>query len=250
MMAESNSGQSLAELDGQLPQGEVHVWLASLALKDDVVGKIGSLLTPEEQERAARFEVAAARKQFVASRALLRMALGKYLGIDARQVKFRLTSHGKPELADHRAIHFNLSHTEGLAAMAVTRAGAVGIDVEKIRNEAHVLELADRFFSKKEAALLRSQPERERISCFFSCWTAKEAYVKAHGGGLSIPLDGFAVILDAKRPELELEVFGDAAEARRWSMWRLELPAEFRGAVAVDGAIRRVRVGWLSATEL
>src|SRR5208337_1732670 len=126
-------------------------------------------------------EIARARKQFVVSRGFLRIVLGKYLGIDARQVRFCLASHGKPELAEDRGIHFNLSHTEGLAAIAVTGVGAVGIDVEKIRGDADVMELAERFFSKKEAAWVRSQPEQERSSCFFSCWTAKEAYVKAQG---------------------------------------------------------------------
>jgi 4'-phosphopantetheinyl transferase len=128
--------------------------------------------------------------------------------------------------------------------------GAVGIDVERIRDEGDALELADRFFSKKEAAWLRSQVEEKRCSCFFSCWTAKEAYVKAHGGGLSVPLNGFAVIPHVTKQELQLEVFGNASEARRWSMWQLELPAEFRGAVAVEGTSCRVRAGWLLVSTL
>lgn len=250
MMAMSNCGPELAELDGQLPPGEVHVWLASLELKDDVVSRVGPLLAPEEHERAARFKVAAARRQFVASRAFLRTTLGRYLGIDAWQVKFRSTSHGKPELAGDSAVQFNLSHTEGLVAIAVARAGAVGVDVERIRNEVEVLELAHRFFSKKEAAWVRSKIGQERVAAFFSCWTAKEAYVKARGGGLSIPLDGFAIIPNPAKLDLQLEVFGDASEAQRWSMWRLELPAEFVGAVAVEAASSRVRTGWLSAMEL
>jgi 4'-phosphopantetheinyl transferase len=82
-----------------------------------------------------------------------------------------------------------------------------------------------------------------RASCFLACWTAKEAYVKAHGGGLSVPLDGFAIIPDPEQLQLKLEVFGKPAESERWSMWRLELPEEFRGALAVEGQVGRVRTG-------
>lgn len=250
MTAKSSTDQPLVELDGQLPLGEVHVWLANLELEEGLIRKLGSLLNPEEQQRAAQFEVAPAKKQFVASRAFLRIVLGKYLGINAREVEFRWTSRGKPELAGNPSIHFNLSHTQGLAAIAVTRVGAVGLDVERIRDQSDVLQLADRFFSKKEADWVRSQVDRERAAGFFSCWTAKEAYVKARGGGLSIPLNEFAIVPDLNKLELQLEAFGDAAETKRWSMRRLDLPAEFRGAVALEGAIRRVRMGRLSATEL
>jgi len=250
MTAMSKCGLEVAELNGQLPPGEVHVWLARLAFEEDAINQFGSLLDSEEHARAARFAVPSARRQFVASRASLRIVLGKYLGINAAQVKFRSTSHGKPELAGDSAVHFNLSHTEGLAAIAVTRIGAVGIDVERVRDQADILELADRFFSKKEAEWIRSRTAPEHSASFFACWTAKEAYVKARGGGLSIPLDGFAIIPDPGEPELQLEVFADAAEAKRWSLYRLELPEEFKGAVAVEGAVSRVRARWLPAAKL
>ena len=249
VMAAPNSG-SLLKLDGQLAPGEVHAWLARLALDEAAIDRFRSLLNPEERERAARFKVASAEKEFIASHGILRVVLGKYLAIEAVQVRFRSGSHGKLELVGDSAVHFNLSHTEGLAAIAVTRVGAVGIDVERMRDEADILVLAERFFSKKEAAWVRAQAGRERVAAFFSCWTAKEAYVKARGGGLSIPLDGFAVIPDREALGVELEIFADAAEAKRWSLSRLELPEEFRGAAAVEGAGSRVRVGWLPVAEL
>jgi len=247
-MAELNSARTLAELDGPLPAGEVHVWLVNLELQAATISKLASLLNPEEHQRAAQFEVASARRQFIASHGFLRIVLGKYLGIEPAEIKFRLSPHGKPELAESTALHFNLSHTEGLAAIAASGVGPVGVDVERIRDEADVLGLAERFFSKKEAAWVRSHVGQERVISFFTCWTAKEAYVKAHGGGLSIPLDGFAAMPDADKPKLQLEFFADAAEARRWSLWPLTLPSEFRGAVAVEGAASSLRLGW--AAEL
>jgi len=244
MAAESNLHPSLARLDGHLPPGEAHVWLADLDQQDSVIEKLLSLLDAEEQQRAGRFRVLPARKQFVISRGFLRIVLGKYLGIDPLAVRFRLTSHGKPELAEDRRIHFNLSHTEGLAAIGITRVGPIGIDVECTGREVEAIQLADRFFSKKEAEWVRSQPEPMIIPCFLACWTAKEAYIKAHGGGLSVPLDGFAIIPDPEKLPLRLEVFDKPAESERWSMWRLELPGEFRGALAVEGKSCQVRAGW------
>jgi 4'-phosphopantetheinyl transferase len=226
-----------------LPPGEVHVWLADLDLQDAAVEKLSSLLDPQEKHRAARFLVLPARKQFVISRGFLRTVLGKYLDVDPRAIQFRLTSHGKPELAEDRGAYFNLSHTEGLAAIGITRVSSIGVDVESTRRKVEALQLADRFFSRKEAEWVRAQAEPMRASCFLACWTAKEAYVKAHGGGLSVPLDGFAIIPDPEQLQLKLEVFGKPAESERWSMWRLELPEEFRGALAVEGQVGRVRTG-------
>ncbi len=243
MAAESNFHSSLAQFDGGLPPGEAHVWLANLDLQDSTIERLSTLLNSEEQQRAERFRVLPARKQFVISRGFLRTVLGKYLSSDPRAIQFRLTSHGKPELAKDHGVYFNLSHTEGLAAIGITRVGPIGIDVECTRRKVEALELADRFFSKKEAEWVRSQAEPMRIPCFLACWTAKEAYVKAHGGGLSIPLDGFAIIPDFDKLQLRLEVFGKPAESERWSMWRLELPEEFLGSLAVRGKCNRVRTG-------
>jgi len=244
MADESGFHLSLAQFDGQLPPVEAHVWLANLDQQDSVIRKLASLLDAAECERAARFQVLPAHQQFVISRGFLRTVLGKYLGCDPRVVHFRLASHGKPELAEDSGIHFNLSHTEGLAAIGITRVGPIGIDVENTRREIEVIQLAERFFSKKESDWVRSQPESMRTSAFFACWTAKEAYVKAHGGGLSIPLDGFAIVPDREKLQLRLEVFEKPAESERWWMSRLELPQQFQGALAVDGKIGQVRTGW------
>ena len=243
MGADSNPKLSFAQSDGELLPGEVHVWLANLDLEDSAVDRLSAVLDLGEQQRAARFLVLPARKQFVISRGFVRTVLGKYLVCDPRSVRFRVTPHGKPELAGDRGIYFNLSHTEGLAAVGITRAGPIGIDVESTRRQVEALQLADRFFSRKEAEWVRLQPGPMRISCFFACWTAKEAYVKAHGGGLSVPLDGFAIIPDLEKLQLQLEVFGRPAESERWSMRRLELPEEFRGALAVEGKVSGVRTG-------
>ena len=247
--------EPLRHLDGSLPDDEVHVWQVDLIAWDKEADSLVELLDAAERERAARFKFQEHRNQFVISRALLRQALGRYLRIDARDVRFRTTANGKPELAANpdlqlnalqlNDIHFNLSHTRGVTVFAVARRRHVGVDVERIRADTNALELAERFFSPQEVQWLRSQPASEHVPSFFSCWTAKEAYIKAHGEGLSMPLSSFGVlpVPDAAGSGLQLNVYDDPEEARRWSMWRLELGPGLRAALAVEGKGCKVRVG-------
>jgi len=237
--------QPLVLLDGTLPNDEVHVWQVDLVAWDKHADSLLELLNTEERQRAARFKFPAPGNQFVISRALLRRALGCYLRIEPHDIHFRTTANGKPELAESRDLHFNLSHSEGVTLFALARHRQVGVDVERIRENADAMELAERFFSAKEVQWLRSQPQSEITSFFFSCWTAKEAYIKAQGEGLSLPLGSFGVlpVVKAGSSELHLEVYDDPEESSRWSMWKLELGPGLRAALAVEGVNCRVRVG-------
>jgi len=228
---------------GALPSGEVHVWHADLAMAQNRLNSLFPLLDLEEQGRASRFKVPAPREQFVTSHAFLRLALSKYLQIGARNVRFRVAEYGKPELTNNSSIRFNLSHTNGAAVLAIVRHHAVGVDVERVRQDVEALELAQRFFSAAEVTWLRSQPASERFASFFACWTAKEAYIKACGMGLSTPLAGFSVIPHAGQERLHLEIFDDPQGSRSWSIWPLDLEPSLRCALAVQGANLTVRVG-------
>lgn len=245
----------LPNLDGSLPQDEVHVWYVDLPAWEKEVDSLLSLLNREEQERAARFKFPGPRNQFVISRALLRQLLGRYLRIEAREVQFRSATNGKPELATASGVHddlrFNLSHTAGAAVIAITQRRQVGIDVERIRMDTNAMELADRFFSRPEVEWLRSQPASEQVPAFFTCWTGKEAYIKAHGEGLSMPLSSFGV-LPAQGTggcELQLKVYDNPEEARRWFICQLALGTGLRSALAVEGDNPRVRMGRLTSTD-
>jgi 4'-phosphopantetheinyl transferase len=254
-MEASPEVEPLRHLDGILRDDEVHVWQVDLIAWEKEAGSLLDLLDGEEQERAARFKFPGPRTQFVISRAMLRRALGRYLGIDGLEVRFRTTANGKPELAaesglrsdDLRSddLRFNLSHTEGATVFAITRHRQVGVDVERIRLDTNAMELAERFFSRPEVQWLRSQPASEQIPAFFGCWTGKEAYIKAHGEGLSMPLSSFGVLptLATDGFELQLKVYETPEEGRRWSIWRLELGPGLRAALAVEGEGCRVRLG-------
>jgi len=236
------------EPDFLLPPDEVHIWQTELTAPKDSMDSLLPLLEPEELQRASRYKVKHAYDEFVLSRAFLRQVLAVYLKIGASEVRFRTTSYGKPELAGSSDLRFNLSHSEGVAVIAIVRGREVGIDVERIRDELNALELADRFFSAPEVTWLRSLPIADRSSSFFACWTAKEAYVKAHGEGLALPLSDFSVIprsITSELPweKLQLEVFGNAKESKRWSMWQLDLGTDVRAALAIEGQDCRLRLG-------
>jgi 4'-phosphopantetheinyl transferase len=235
----------LRHVDGILPNDEVHVWQVELTAWEKEADSLLKLLNTEERKRAARFKFPDPHHQFVISRALLRQALGRYLRTEAGDVHFRTTANGKPELAESRDLHFNLSHTDGVTVFAIARHRQVGVDVERIRADTNAMELAERFFSTKEVRWLRSQPASEIIPSFFSCWTAKEAYIKAQGEGLSLPLASFGVlpVLEGASSRLQLEVYDDPEESGRWSMWRLEVGPGLRGALAVEGERCSVRLG-------
>ncbi len=258
-MAVSLDPEPLGHPDGILPDDEVHVWQVDLKVWDKEAGSLLELLDGEERERAGRFKFSEHRNQFVISRALLRRALGRYLRIEPHQLRFRTTPNGKPELAansdllsaDARIndlpindLRFNLSHTAGVTVFAIVHHRQVGVDVERIR-ETNTMELAERFFSPQEAQWLRAQAASAHIPSFYSCWTAKEAYIKAEGEGLSLPLSSFRVVPVARdaTSKLQLEVYGDPEESKRWSMWQLDLGPDLRAALAVEGTNCKVRLG-------
>jgi 4'-phosphopantetheinyl transferase len=234
--------EPLPYLDGILPGDEVHVWQVDLVAWDKETESLLELLDAEERERAARFKFPTPRNQFVISRALLRQALGRYRRIEARDIHFRGTANCD--------LRFNLSHTAGATVFAFARHRQVGVDVERIRPNTDAPELAERFFSRPEVQWLRSQPAGQHIPSFFTCWTAKEAYIKAQGEGLSLPLSSFGVLPRPSGSELRLEVYGDPEESQRWSMWQLELGPELRAALAVEGVGCKVRLGhWPSPAK-
>jgi 4'-phosphopantetheinyl transferase len=111
----------------------------------------------------------------------------------------------------------------------------VGIDIERIRSDLEVGEIADRFFSRREVAMLQTLPTEEQRQAFFRCWTRKEAYLKARGEGLSLPLDQFDVSLAPGEPAAVLGIRPDSSEGSRWSLQELTLAPGYEAALAVEG---------------
>jgi 4'-phosphopantetheinyl transferase len=131
-------------------------------------------------------------------------------------------------------VSFNVSHLHAVALYAVTRSERVGIDVERIRTDLDVISLASRFFSPQEYAVLRALPPQEQCQAFFNGWTRKEAYVKALGGGLAVPLDSFDVALAPGQPARLIDDRADRLASQRWRMRALPVGEGYAVAVVIE----------------
>jgi 4'-phosphopantetheinyl transferase len=162
------------------------------------IAALRPLLEASELARAERFYMAADHDSFILAHALLRATISRMVGIGAADLRFHVAENGKPALdAAHSLpdLHFSLSHTRGLAACAVGRPFEVGIDAEAWRVPAPI-ELAARYFTPAEALLVAGQEPAKQVATFYRLWTLKEAYMKATGHGLAMPLDSFGFSLD------------------------------------------------------
>jgi 4'-phosphopantetheinyl transferase len=217
---------------------EVHVWRASLDVELATVERLQQTLSADELARAAKFYSAIDSARYIVGRGILRALLARYLGRPAGDVRFSFNAHGKPALAPSGGtgdLRFNLSHSHGMALFAFADRYEVGVDLEHVRPMPANERLVERFFSPQEVAALRALPEDAQSEAFFHCWTRKEAYIKARGGGLSISLASFTVSL-APSELNNLPVTGDDdPEASGWSLRALAPGEGYVGAVAARG---------------
>lgn len=194
------SAPGLPDLLPPVSAAAVHVrWLTLDAVASAAWEPLASLLDDAERERASRFHFAHDRHAYIAAHALLRAMLSLKAPRPPADWRFSTGAHGKPEVVrepDIPPLSFNLSHTRGLVAVALTLTHDVGIDVEAIEPKRLSLALAERFFAPAEVALLRATPAEALPEKLFAVWTLKEACIKAMGRGLSLPLDAFTLALD------------------------------------------------------
>ena len=216
-----------------LAADQVHVWRVSLERSAAEMQRAREILSSDETIRADRFYFQRDRDAFIAARGILRQLLGKYLSRPPAKLAFAVGAYGKPSLRQDSAslpVRFNVSHSQGLALMAFSLGRELGVDVESIRPDVATQEIAERYFAPQEIAELRSLPPALRAEGFFLCWTRKEAYVKALGQGLQIPLKSFHVGLTPSAPE-RLE----SADSDRWLLRSLRPAIGFVGAIVAEG---------------
>jgi 4'-phosphopantetheinyl transferase len=234
MNKDSNSAEWFpAPVALKLGTDDVHLWRASLNCEAPVLSRLETALSPDEMARANRFVISTDRNHFVAARGILRELLGAYLLLPPAELKFRYGNHGKPALeakASDSDLQFNLSHSGGVAIYAFSLGRRLGVDVEHIRPQLAGEDIARRYFAAREVAELLALPTHLRTEGFFLCWTRKEAYVKAHGAGLSLPLDSFTVSLTPGRTaELHAE------DSDQWALRSVEPASEFVAAMVAEG---------------
>jgi 4'-phosphopantetheinyl transferase len=221
-----------------LPDHEVHLWyvFSDQITDPNTLHSYHALLSPEEAARHRRFAFARNRQQFLVARALVRTTLSRYAGVRPAAWAFVANGHGKPEVAAPAGfshLRFNLSHTDGLVACAVAAGREVGVDVEDVGRRPVSDGLARYCLSAAELAHWEALPEGERHDAFFDYWTLKEAYIKARGVGLSLPLQDFSFLLRGEGPPAVAFApgFGDDPDA--WQFARFRPSGRHRAALAV-----------------
>jgi 4'-phosphopantetheinyl transferase len=218
---------------------DVDIWSFPLDVEPPRLAALQAALSLDENERAERFVFPLHRDRFRAGRGQLREILARYLRVAPSAVAFAYGPEGKPRLAGEAGVRFNLSHSEHEAVVAVARDREVGIDIESVRATVECERLARRFFSPAETAAVLALPVPARAPAFYAYWTCKEAFLKAKGGGLNIPLDEFEVSVDPGSARIVWTAW-DPSDAARWSLSVLPAPAGFAAALVVEGERPRV----------
>jgi 4'-phosphopantetheinyl transferase len=222
----------------------VHVWSFALEGPPELVARCREMLSAEERHRADRFVFDRDRIRYTVAHATLRHLLSRYCGEPPASLRFSAAAAGKPSLQSARPLHFNLTHSDERALLAVSSQRELGVDLEKIRSNIEALAISRHYFFGTERDAIESAPSPERDSLFFRYWVAKEAVLKAQGIGLGFPLDRFRVEFCPDGQTARVETFDAAALESTWTVRMLPCEAGWLGAVAARGT------DWVVVTSL
>ena len=200
----------------RLAPAEVHCWCIDLDVPPDASARLYPTLAEDERDRVARFRYQ--RDRFIVAHGVLRDLLGRYLQIQPERIRYVVNAFGKPDLSPEFGgwLKFNLSHSAGLALVAIAAESDVGVDLEYLRAQSDYPDIARRFFPAAEADRLSAVPQHRYAEAFIGCWTKNEAYLKACGCGLASPAN-------------------DVIGATRWSVYALQPAPGYVGALVIEG---------------
>ena len=211
-----------------LTSAEIHLWLTlpDAINEPDLLSAYRALLNAAEKEQASRYYFATDRHRYLVTRALVRTVLSRYLAVDAKDWAFSTNTYGRPEIANKEAsdcsLSFNISHTQGLIVLAVTKGCSLGVDVENVAARKVSIDIANRYFAAQEVEALNAVSPGQQQYRFYEYWTLKESYIKARGMGLYLPLDKFSFHYP-KEDTVELAIdpeLGD--DSARWQFWQMQ----------------------------
>ena len=236
-----------------LKDGDVHVWQVRVdALGQDLVT---CTLPQSEIERAEKFAFPHLSLRWRCGRMALRQILGLYLHTLPREISFGAGVRGKPFVIGPDGapskLEFNMSDAGDHVVVAVASGRSIGVDVEQLRDIEEMADIVERNFSELERRRYRSLPPEQKKPAFFAAWTRKEAYTKAVGLGLYLPLDSFSVSMAPDEPASLIEVDGSPSKAAGWTLSDIAVPAGHFGALVVRGRISKIETRtWNDATPL
>ena len=219
-----------------LGASQVHVWRISLNPAPLPLASFRTYLSPDEAARADQFKHDSAQEQFVVTRSLLRQLLGWYAGMAPSDIQLKKTSEGKPYpvFPEPMDLRCNVSHTKGMAIVAISGGDSIGIDVESVDRRVNTEELAKRFFSRREACRLGEVEPNQRIRWFLTYWTCKEAFLKMQGLGLHADISKYEIELEVGSQTASIAGLPPSNTQMPYTLWRMNPGKIFIGAVAVE----------------
>ncbi|GGW39324.1 4'-phosphopantetheinyl transferase family protein [Arenibacter certesii] len=233
-----------------LPNNEIHFYYADI---NDFISKVGVMqerLTSDEKLRAGQFKFQTDQNRFIIARWLLRSLLSNYLELDFGEMILKYGEFGKPFFNTNQNIKFNLSHSGDMIVFGFVKNFNIGVDVEMFKSNFNVMDIALKFFSKKEVETLLTLPEYKREVAFYRCWTRKEAIIKADGSGMSFPLNTFSVTIDSDDKAELIEMSNGDLNKEKWRLFSIKLSVDYLAAVAVEGNIGHISSKALTLLEL
>ncbi|MDP5210196.1 4'-phosphopantetheinyl transferase superfamily protein [Microbulbifer sp. 2205BS26-8] len=219
---------------------ELHLWLIrdQTIDNDRTLKRFSRIISIEERLKQKNFYFKKHRQQYLITRALLRYVLSKYENtVSPSDWVFISNKYGRPYIANKEVpqkLFFNLSHTDNCIALLVSHEEIAGIDVEWVLRKGENLGIAERYFSLREVNDMFSLPDKvSRVARFYDLWTLKEAYIKARGMGLSIPLDSFSFLFNGTE-EIDISFsYGIDDEPINWSFWQLIPYKDYKLSIAL-----------------
>lgn len=219
--------------------GEVHIWRINSDVSTSDLNVLGATLSQDERQKANCFRSMQLRDHWTAARGALRWILSGYVQTEPSSLEFQTTRWGKPYMSfPLSTIAFNLSHTRGMAFLAVSGEGRVGIDAEHVYPITDVERIAQNVFTPSEAQEILQLPSEARGAAFFACWSRKEAFLKAIGKGLQVPLDSFSVSVRPDEAPRLVSLSWNGASA--WSLADIAEPG-IAATVAIDWLAPQIR---------
>jgi 4'-phosphopantetheinyl transferase len=222
----------------ELGSSQIDLWQYPVGDPPDAqhVAHATALLSDAEKKRLAAFHFEKHRAEYALSHAMVRLALSEYAPVKPQDWQFLTGEKGKPEIASPPLdipLWFNLSHTGGFAVCVAGRARHLGVDVENMNRKASHQELAEHFFAPAEYEYLRNLPPSLQREAFFRIWTLKEAYIKADGRGLAIPLDSFSFRFSTEDPAQVTLASSAESNPAHWSFFEFQPTPDHRVSIGV-----------------
>jgi 4'-phosphopantetheinyl transferase len=212
---------------------QVHIWQTNLKTLSIYSKDILNTLSPDEIKRADNLRFTRDREHFIVRRYLLRLILSKYCNCQPREIMFRYNSFKKPFICipEFKEIKFNMSYSNDLMLVGLSRQKDIGIDIEKVREMRDLENIAVENFSLQE--LKYRDSKLDKTNTFFKIWTRKEAFIKAKGKGIYQPLKSFCIDINSSGSYEHLVIFNHPFESKRWRTSELNTSDSYIASMAI-----------------